>query len=317
MTMPLPWSDVNSDPLQDIKDFLAAERAKPYYYNPVYGRTRMSKGVAIVSGGLDSTTMIYHLLAGGHELRLLSFDYGQRHGRKELKAAMNTANQLGLQWDLVNLRGMTHLIDNSALTSAKSTPGNPAHKYDGRGNEIGVHKDIEVPDGHYAEENMKATVVPNRNMIMLSIAAGVAVNEKLNFIATGVHSGDHFIYPDCRPQFLHSCGMAIWDGNEGLHNFNYDAFGGPIRAPFIEKTKADIAYHAMELNVPIHLTWSCYKGGEKHCGKCGTCVERLEAIDEAIRRHIAEGSSHYYEDMTEYEDTEYWRQAVREARQNG
>lgn len=277
----------------------------------------MSYGIAIVSGGLDSTTMIYHLLDEGHELDLVSFDYGQRH-KKELTFVRVAAKQLGLRHDTVDLTDLTHLISNSALTSKDYLLG------DGGSWDDKTKPAIEVPDGHYAEETMKATVVPNRNMIMLSIAAGIAVNRKANFIATGVHAGDHFIYPDCRPQFLHTCGMAIWDGNEGFHNFNYDAFGGAIRAPFVEKTKADIAYRALELGVPIHLTWSCYKGGENHCGRCGTCVERLEAIDEAVK-HINHMPTDRYEefvrktdkqpgnrwDETIYDDNEFWKTAVK------
>jgi 7-cyano-7-deazaguanine synthase len=268
--------------------------------------------IAIVSGGLDSTTLVYHLLAEGYEVDCLSFDYGQRH-KKELEYAKRTAMQLGLVHDVVDLSGLTHLISNSALTSdQRKVP------YMG---DLSVPR-IEVPDGHYAEDNMKLTVVPNRNMIMLSIAIGVAINRKATTVAAGMHAGDHFIYPDCRPDFIEAMRQAAWIGNEGFHNFEIEhlPYAGrrtnAIIAPFIDKTKADIAYRALDLNVPLHMTWSCYKGGEKHCGRCGTCVERLEAIEEAAVQFKGMSQAVFSDvDQTEYEDTEYWRTAVREAKE--
>lgn len=263
--------------------------------------------VAIVSGGLDSTTLVYEMLNQGYVPHLLSFDYGQRH-KKELQYAAVTAKNLRLHHDIVDLTGITHLISNSALTTNYTPPTT----------EPGNKPLIEVPDGHYAEETMKATVVPNRNMIMLSIAAGVAVNNSYRCIATGVHSGDHFIYPDCRPRFIRAANAAVVLGNQG--------FGGIpeqrentyatqyIIAPFIDRSKADIALRALELDVPLHLTWSCYKGGEKHCGRCGTCVERLEAINEAQTYLLVEGvADPKYVDHTEYADTEFWKTAVRDS----
>jgi len=230
--------------------------------------------VAIFSGGLDSTTLVYQLLNDGLTPHLISFNYGQRHFR-ELTFAGATAHKLGLRWDLVDLTGITHLISNSALTSDYK---------EAEGNDI-----IDVPEGHYAEDNMKKTVVPNRNMIMLSIAAGVAVNNSYQFIATGVHAGDHFVYPDCRPGFIRLTNLAIVKGNEGFgpieEQQEYVESQQFIHAPFLHKSKADIAYEALKLGVPLEDTWSCYKGGEKHCGKCGTCVERLEAIDEAQQKY--------------------------------
>jgi 7-cyano-7-deazaguanine synthase len=154
-------------------------------------------------------------------------------------------------------------------------------------------------------------------MIMISIAAGVAVNNKYRTIGIGVHAGDHFVYPDCRPRFISGMNMVIADGNDGFHGFDTTEEMVGVRgyyhthavvAPFLEKTKADIAYRALELGVPLHMTWSCYKGGDKHCGRCGTCVERLEAIDEAAKRR---GLLAKHIDQTEYEDSEYWKTAVR------
>ena len=281
--------------------------------------------IAIVSGGLDSTTLVYDMLEEGYCPHLLSFNYGQRHV-KELKYAMITAQNLRLKYDIINLTGLTHLISNSALTSLPS--GTHELLTDGENLKVGkpiniydyAKPPIEVPEGSYDEESMKATVVPNRNMIMLSIAAGVAVNEKAKCIGIGVHSGDHAIYPDCRPEFVSSVCNTITKGTEGFHSFPLneegESDGDAIYAPFLYASKADIAYRALELGVPLHLTWSCYRGGGKHCGKCGTCVERLEAIDVAITRWN-DGDRPVGTcipiDQTEYENTEFWRTAVRKS----
>lgn len=209
----------------------------------------MKKAVAIVSGGMDSVTLAYLLDAEGYELHLLAFNYGQRH-KKELQFAEMAAKALKAEFDIVNLSNLGKLLKGSALTD-----------------------DIAVPDGHYASENMKITVVPNRNAIMLSIAYGVAVAENADIVATGVHAGDHFIYPDCRTKFIKAFDIASSLANEG--------FGNPdlkIIAPFGEIGKDGIVKIGTELNVPYENTWSCYKGGDKHCGKCGTCVERKEAF---------------------------------------
>jgi 7-cyano-7-deazaguanine synthase len=266
--------------------------------------------VAIVSGGLDSTTLVYDMLDKGYLPHVLSFNYGQRH-RKELRYALKTANKLGLKCDVVDLRGMTHLIDNSALTSCGRSP----MTYDGPQRDCPEHGELSVPEGHYAEESMKATVVPNRNMIMLSIAAGVAVNEKAVTIGIGVHAGDHFVYPDCRPLFIEGMRAIIGVANEGIHSFetddpNWRDASASIYAPFIDKSKADIAYRALELGVPLEETWSCYKGGDTHCGRCGTCVERLEAINEATNRYSENHQTFGPIDRTEYADTEFWRTTV-------
>ena len=270
----------------------------------------MTKVVAIVSGGLDSTTLVYQLHRDGLEVDCVSFNYGQRH-KKELVYAIATAKQLGLKHDIVDLSGLTHLISNSALTTQETADGDNVRYY--REDEK-VERKIEVPEGHYAEETMKATVVPNRNMIMLSVAAGIAINRGAEGLAIGVHAGDHFIYPDCRPSFIAHANAAIVKGNEGFGPIREHKEGSELHryilAPYLGISKADIAYRALELNVPLHMTWSCYRGGTNHCGRCGTCVERLEAIDEAIRRVISEGSASsemWTEDMTVYDDNEYWK----------
>lgn len=257
-----------------------------------------SNCVAIVSGGLDSTTLVYDLLEQGHTPYMLSFDYGQRH-RKELDYACMTACKLNLEYYQVDLSSITALISNSALTSSAA-----------------------VPEGHYAEDNMKQTVVPNRNMIMLSIAAGLAVSKDMDFIATGVHAGDHFVYPDCRPRFINAFAAAAIAGNQGFGKVpewpENERLGTDqtnfVRVPYLYKSKADIAYRALELNVPLHETWSCYKGGEIHCGRCGTCVERLEAIAHAqqlyaVKRSLSEDQ--HPMDWTEYADTAYWKTAAK------
>jgi 7-cyano-7-deazaguanine synthase len=317
----LPWNNPDHDVMADLREFKRREHAigwPPRYWIPPEGNImiladtvpslRPPDSLAIVSGGLDSTTMVYGMLNQGYVPHLLSFDYGQRH-KKELIFARDTAHRLGLYFDVVDLTGITHLISNSALTGQWKPPGQLGDMFADK---------VEVPDGHYAEETMKATVVPNRNMIMLSIAAGVAVNNEYRTIGFGVHSGDHFIYPDCRPRFVRAANAAIVIGNEGFGPIGPQPESAQpsefIYTPFLYQTKADIALRALELGVPLHLTWSCYKGHDKHCGRCGTCVERLEAIDEACTRLGLAGEGRIA-DQTEYEDTEYWRAAVAKAKE--
>jgi len=194
--------------------------------------------------------MAYYYKSKGYEVHLVGFDYGQRHS-KELQSLLKVAVQLGAAVDIIDLSVIKHLIGTSSLTS----------------------DDIVVPDGHYAKETMRITVVPNRNAMMLSIATAIGVAEGAEVVATGIHAGDHFIYPDCRPAFFEPLNEAFVKGNEGHAVSNFR-----LEAPFITKTKADIAKLGDDLGVPYELTWSCYKGGEVHCGRCGTCVERIEAF---------------------------------------
>lgn len=205
--------------------------------------------VAIVSGGMDSVTLAYWLKSQGYELSLLSFDYGQRH-KKELTFAAKAAETLGAKHAVVDLAGLRSLLPGSSLTD-----------------------NIEVPDGHYAEESMKITVVPNRNAIMLSIAFGHALAIGAEVVAIGNHGGDHFIYPDCRPEFIETFAKMQKVGMEG---FGADTL--ELLSPFLNLTKANIATIGRDLGVPFADTWSCYKGGDIHCGTCGTCVERKEAM---------------------------------------
>ncbi len=209
-----------------------------------------AKAIAIVSGGLDSVTLAYLLHAEGYSLHLLSFDYGQRH-KKELAFAELCARRLNAEFDIIDLSYIGKYLKGSALTD-----------------------DIEVPDGHYAAPTMAITVVPNRNAIMLSLAYGIAVAENVEVVAIGAHGGDHFIYPDCRPEFI-----AAFDT---MQHHAVEGFGNPklkLAAPFLHMGKHQIAKLGSALQVPYEDTWSCYKGGEKHCKKCGTCVERQEAFE--------------------------------------
>jgi 7-cyano-7-deazaguanine synthase len=230
------------------------------------------KTIAVFSGGLDSTTMIYDLLSQGIDVEAVSFNYGQRHA-KELDAAKQIAYDLNIRHEVINLVGYGELIS-EGISSL-------------------MNRDIAVPEGAYDNVNMRSTVVPNRNMSMLSMAAGVAVARKADSIATAVHAGDHAIYPDCRPDFIRSLEQVLMMANQG---FIVPNFG--ITVPYLYKTKTQIAKRAKELNVPFDKTWSCYKGGMIHCGKCGTCVERLEAIHGADADDI---------DKTLYEDNLYWK----------
>ncbi len=209
-----------------------------------------SKAVAIVSGGLDSVSLAYLLHTEGYDLHLLSFDYGQRHV-KELRFAQLCAERIGAEFDIIDLSSVGKHLKGSALTDT-----------------------IPVPDGHYAAPTMAITVVPNRNAIMLSVAYGVAVAEDAELVAIGAHGGDHFIYPDCRPAFMEAFNQMQRTAVEG--------FGNPklrLETPFLYFGKHQIVKLGSALQVPFADTWSCYKGGEKHCGTCGTCVERKEAFE--------------------------------------
>lgn len=210
----------------------------------------MTKVVTICSGGLDSVTLAHDIAQAGHEQELVSFNYGQRHVR-ELYYAARAAERLKIPHVVVDLSGLAHVLTGSALTDGK----------------------VEVPLGHYADESMRATVVPNRNAIMLSVAAGIAVARRAYHVAIGVHAGDHPVYPDCRPVFIQSMQDALQYATEG---FAVEGFG--LLAPFLNLAKQDIVTIGASLGVPFELTWSCYQGGLKHCGACGTCVERREAF---------------------------------------
>lgn len=209
--------------------------------------------IVIASGGLDSTTLAYMLQAGGDRLRLLSFDYGQRH-RRELVYAVEAARALRAPHRQVDLRALRWLLSRNALTD----PG------------------AVIPDGHYTAESMRATVVPNRNALMLEIAVGVAIARGCDAVAFGAHAGDHTIYPDCRPEFVEAFNHSVGVANEGLLPPGFE-----VLAPFLTMSKSDIVTIGAKHQVPFERTWSCYRGGVLHCGRCGTCVERREAFTRA------------------------------------
>lgn len=231
----------------------------------------MISTLVVCSGGLDSVTLAYKVAEERELAGLVSFDYGQRH-KKELSFAAAAAKDLGVSHEVLDISGVGARLSGSALTD-----------------------DVAVPDGHYAEKSMKATIVPNRNAIMLTIAYGLAAAQGVASVATAVHGGDHFIYPDCRPGFIDAFAAMQDAALEGHSEV-------ALYTPFLELDKAAIAAEALRLGVPIAKTWSCYKGGETHCGRCGTCVERIEAFALAG-----------VNDPTEYEDAEFWKQALKEA----
>lgn len=204
------------------------------------------KTVVIFSGGLDSTTLLYHLIDLGHEVKAISFDYGQRH-RKELDAASKITAILQIEHRIVDVSGLAAIFGNNALTDHR----------------------VDVPHGEYSPATMQLTVVPNRNMIMLSIATGWAIALNYDSVAFGAHSGEYTPYPDCQPAFA----AAV---NAATHLC--DATTIEVLAPFVRWSKGKIVLRGSALGVPFDLTWSCYSGGQEPCGKCSTCLDRQEAL---------------------------------------
>lgn len=193
---------------------------------------------------MDSTTLLYDRR---DEIALaISFDYGSNHNAREIAYAEMHCKRLGIEHITIPLDFMHKYFRSSLLEGADA-----------------------IPEGHYADENMKSTVVPFRNGIMLAVAAGVAESRNLTKLLIANHGGDHTIYPDCRPEFISAMDSAT---NAGTY------IGVRVVAPYTNITKGDIARIGKKLGIDYAETWSCYKGGEKHCGKCGTCVERKEAL---------------------------------------
>ena len=207
----------------------------------------MKDSLLVLSGGLDSTTMLYE-----YEERIamaVSFHYGSNHNDRELYYARLHCERLGIKHIVVSLAFIKEYFRSSLLEGGDA-----------------------VPEGDYADDNMRSTVVPFRNGIMLSIAAGFAETYGLKNIMLANHAGDHAIYPDCRPEFVQAMDSAVQAGTyEGIR----------LLTPYTNLTKADIARHGKALGIDYSETWSCYKGGEVHCGKCGTCRERRDALQEA------------------------------------
>lgn len=206
------------------------------------------KSIVLLSGGMDSTTALYWALKQGHEVvACVAYNYASKHNDREHEFAAITAKKLGIPFHRVNL-------DFSLFESDLLKKGG------------------EIPEGHYADETMKATVVPFRNGIMLSYSAGIAESLGADSVVLGNHFGDHAIYPDCRKDFVDPMKQAIKAGTYA---------GIELISPFCKVDKTEIARVGDKLGVPWEDTWSCYKGGEYHCGKCGTCVERIEAFQDS------------------------------------
>ena len=203
------------------------------------------KAILIYSGGLDSTTLLYE-----YKDRIalaVTFDYGSKHNAREIACAKENCKRLGIKHLVIPLGFIGQYFKSDLLLSGG-----------------------EIPEGNYAEENMKSTVVPFRNGIMLSVAAGLAESYGLDTVLLANHSGDHAIYPDCRPAFVEAMDAAVRAGTyEGIR----------VVSPYCDITKRDIAFRGKAIGLDYSLTYSCYKGGEKHCGKCGTCTERKEALE--------------------------------------
>lgn len=209
----------------------------------------MSKALVVFSGGLDSTTLLYYALEHFDEVETLSFTYGSKHNDIEHYYALKTCEKLNIKNTLISLDFISQYFKSDLLKSGG-----------------------DIPEGMYNEENMKSTVVPFRNGIMLAIAAGFAESNDIDVLLLGNHSGDHAIYPDCRPEFIANIAGAIREGTEKRIQ---------VISPFCDMSKTDIVKLGAELGVDYSLTYSCYKGGKKHCGKCGTCTERKESFEQA------------------------------------
>ncbi len=207
----------------------------------------MKDCILILSGGMDSVTLLYD-----YQERIalaISFDYGSNHNAREIPFARMHCERLGIPHHVIPLDFMTTYFRSSLLSGAD-----------------------DIPEGHYADENMKSTVVPFRNGIMLAIATGMAETNDLSYVMMANHGGDHTIYPDCRPEFVEAFDAAAHAGTfNGVH----------LLSPYCHITKGQIAARGRELGIDYAETWSCYKGGDKHCGRCGTCIERKEALAEA------------------------------------
>ena len=204
------------------------------------------RSVVVYSGGLDSTVLLAHLRAEGREVHAFTVNYGQRHAR-EIESAKAVCAHYGVPHRVADLRALQEVFGENSLTDTS----------------------LQVAEGHYTEETMKTTVVPNRNMILLAVAAARAIALKADTLAYAAHGGDHAIYPDCRPEFADAMDRAISIAD--WHKVR-------LERPLVTWTKAEIVKRGAELGVPFALTWSCYKGGETHCGRCGTCIERREAF---------------------------------------
>ncbi|WP_395715541.1 7-cyano-7-deazaguanine synthase QueC [Prosthecobacter sp.] len=204
------------------------------------------KTLVLLSGGMDSVTALHWARSEHEVVGAVSFDYGAKHNHREIPLAAWHCSETGVHHDVIELDFVNRLFTSDLLKSGG-----------------------EVPEGHYADENMKKTVVPFRNGIMLAIACGIAESRGAEGLVIAAHAGDHAIYPDCREPFMHGMASAMREGTYARTE---------LLRPFIHLDKAALAKLGASLGVDYGKTWSCYKGGEVHCGKCGTCVERIEAF---------------------------------------
>lgn len=207
----------------------------------------MKDSLIVVSGGMDSTTMLYEY--ADRIALAVTFNYGSNHNAREIECARYNCARLGIELVVIDLPFIGQLFDSSLLSGAEA-----------------------IPEGNYDDENMRSTVVPFRNGIMLAVAAGLAESRGLHHLMMANHGGDHAIYPDCRPGFVDAMSKAIAEGTYA---------GITIEAPYTNITKTDIARRGASIGVDYTHTYSCYKGGERHCGRCGTCTERRQAFAEA------------------------------------
>lgn len=205
------------------------------------------KVIVLVSGGMDSIAALYRAKESYEVVGGLSFNYGSRHNAKEIPFAKYHCDKLQVPHHVIDLGFVGESFASNLLK--------------GQG---------DIPEGHYEEENMKQTVVPFRNGIMLAVAGGLAESKEAEGVVIAAHSGDHAIYPDCRESFMKAMADAIKLGTYAEVK---------LLRPFIDDTKAEIAQHGHKLGVDFSKTWSCYKGLDIHCGQCGTCVERREAFE--------------------------------------
>lgn len=219
------------------------------------------RAVVIYSGGLDSYTLLNKVIQDVDEVLAISFNYGQKHV-KELAFAKANCTALNVKHRVLDISAIHELFEHSSLTG-----------------------ELAIPEGHYEEASMKSTVVPNRNMIMLSLAMAYAISEQADTVYYGAHSGDHAIYPDCRPEFV-----ARMDALANVAN--YEPLS--IQAPFIDLSKGEIVALGLGMNLDYSQAWTCYNGRDLACGKCGACVERLEAfsVNAAIDPIAYEASVH-------------------------
>jgi 7-cyano-7-deazaguanine synthase len=210
----------------------------------------MANIVVVFSGGLDSTTLLYHLRDAGHILLALSVNYGQRHLTQESAAADAVCREMGVERRCVDLTALACCFGHNALTDRSTS----------------------VPEGEYSDVTIPVTTVPNRNMVLLSVGLALAASLEFDGVAFGAHGGEHTNYPDCRSGFARAMDHVARECNDPSLC---------VLAPFVEWDKAGIVRREAELGVPFELTWSCYQGGDRHCGKCGTCLDRRSAFTTA------------------------------------